>query len=93
MISGAQLLPEILVKADGTLKHNVATDVKGFDVTGGIRRKINSACEIVKTNQSLKVYICDFHEDTLNSILTKGLCSKSHGTVIQYEHSNETECS
>ena len=83
---GAELIPEFWVREDCNVNIPILTSVSGKDVTGGIKLKIDSACEIVRESKGkTSVFICGIDSPGAFNACTTGSFSGELGTKVAYE--------
>ena len=82
----ASLISEIRVRQDGNIDIPVHTNVSGKDVTGGIKLKIECACEIVrKSKGSTSVFVCGVSTQGAFNACTGGCLKGEFGTKIVHK--------
>ena len=80
------LISEICVRQDGNVDMPVHTDVSGKDVTGGIKLKIDCACEIVRESKGkTSVFVCGVSSQGAFNACTAGCFKRELGTKIMYK--------
>ena len=80
------LISEICVRQDGNVDMSVHTDVSGKDVTGGIKLKIDCACEIVRESKGkTSVFVCGVSSQGAFNACTAGCFKGELGTKIMYK--------
>ena len=80
------LISEICVRQDGNIDIPVHTNVSGKDVTGGIKLKIDCACEIVRESKGkTSVFVCGVSSQGAFNTCTAGCFKGELGTKIMYK--------
>ena len=80
---GAFLIPEICAKHDGNVDIPICTSVLKEDVTGGIRLKLDSACEILRNSKGdTTVFICGVSSQGAFNACVTGNLNGEMGTKI-----------
>ena len=82
---GAELIPEIRVKHDGSIDISVSTSVSKQDVAGGIKLKLDSACDIVHASKGkTTVFVCNVTSSAAYNACLSGDLNGERGTKAMY---------
>ena len=77
---GAVLLQRVQIQQDGEVKVAIATSALSHDVTGGVRAKLQTAGNIVRTScGKTRVFVTNVLGDNAFSACVQGVLRTGHG--------------